>query len=221
MTDKKSAGKTAAVKTAKSSKATAPKKAVKQFDMPSLEELLNAGAHFGHNSSRWDPKMAKYIYTTRNGVHIIDLVKTLKMLNSAVKAISNVADQKSIMIVGTKGQAAGLIKKVAEEHGAFYVNQRWPGGLVTNFDVVKKSINRLVKMEEQLASGAEDLVKKERLMLARDVDRLNRMYEGVKFMDRLPGLIIVIDSKLEKNAIAEAQHAHIPIVALLDTNCDP
>jgi small subunit ribosomal protein S2 len=192
-----------------------------EVEMPSLEQLLNAGSHFGHRTSRWNPKMAQYIYTNRNGVHILDLVQTLKMLKDAVGAIQDAVDTRSVMIVGTKGQAAGMVKDLSDEVGSFYVTQRWPGGLLTNFHTVKKSISRLISMEEDLASGAEKLVKKERLMLARNVDRLNRMYEGVKFMDRLPGLVIVIDSKLEKNAINEAKNANIPIIALLDSNCDP
>jgi len=221
-TDKSVATKNVAKpKVATQAKSYSTKKVKAEIEMPSLEQLLNAGSHFGHRTSRWNPKMDQYIYTNRNGVHILDLVQTLKMLKDAVESLQGSVDQKSVMIVGTKGQAAGMVKELSEEVGSFYITQRWPGGLLTNFNTVKKSIFRLISMEEDLASGAEKLVKKERLMLARDVDRLNRMYEGVKFMDRLPGLVIVIDSKLEKNAIAEAKNANIPIIALLDSNCDP
>ncbi|GAB4158715.1 MAG: hypothetical protein Fur003_2510 [Candidatus Dojkabacteria bacterium] len=192
-----------------------------EVKLPSLEELLNAGAHFGHRTSRWNPKMEEFIYTERNGVHIIDLIKTLTNLKVALKKIQEESDKSSVLIVGTKGQASTMVENIALETGAFYVNRRWPGGLFTNFDTVKRSIIKLVKQEETLANGAQGLVKKEQLMLSREVNRLNAMYEGIKFMDRLPGLVIVIDSKLEKNAIHEAQIAGIPIVALLDTNCDP
>ncbi len=189
--------------------------------IPPLEDFLKVGAHFGHRSSRWNPKMAEYIYTTRNGVHIIDLIQTMKMLDDALKALSKYAEEGSIMIIGTKGQAATLVQNVAHESGAFYVNTRWPGGLFTNFKMIHKSVNSLLQMEEHLATGAEDLVKKEQLLLARDVMRQNKLYEGIKFMERLPAAVIVIDSKLEKNAIKEARNAGVPIIALVDTNCDP
>jgi small subunit ribosomal protein S2 len=165
--------------------------------------------------------MKKYIYEERNGVHIIDLVKSRALLERALDAIQKASNKGYVLFVGTKGQAATIIQNKAEEVGAFYVNQRWPGGLFTNFDIIKKSVNNLIKMEEKLAQGDEKLVKKEMLMLERDVDRLNRMYEGIKFMDRLPSLIIVIDSKVEDIAIKEARIAGVPIVALIDTNCDP
>ena len=193
----------------------------KSISIPSLEDFLKAGAHFGHRKSRWNPKMKQYIYATRDGVHIIDLVKSMKLLKSALAAIQEKADKGSILLVGTKGQAASMVQKVAEEQGAFYVNNRWPGGLFTNHKMISKSVSNLINMEEQLASGAEGLVKKEQLMLEREVNRLNKLYEGIKFMDRLPSLIIVVDSKLEKNAINEARNVGIPIVALMDTNCDP
>ncbi len=190
-------------------------------NIPLLEEFLRAGAHFGHKTSRWNPKMKPFIYTERDGVHIIDLVKTMKLLKEAVGAIERVADEGSILIVGTKGQAATMVKKVAEEQGAFYINNRWPGGLFTNHKMIIRSVSKLLKMEEELANGAENLVKKEQLMLEREVGRLNKLYEGIKFMDKLPLLMIVVDSKLEENAIKEANVAGVPVVALMDTNCDP
>lgn len=193
----------------------------KSVQIPELIEFLKAGAHFGHKTSAWHPKMKKYIYEQRNGVHIIDLVKSRALLERALKAIQKASNKGYILFVGTKGQAATIIQNKAEEVGAFYVNQRWPGGLFTNFDMLKKSVNQLIKMEEELAQPGEDLVKKEILMLERDVQRLNRMYEGIKFMDNLPELIIVIDSKVEDIAIKEARIAGVPIVALIDTNCDP
>jgi len=193
----------------------------KGIQIPELIEFLKAGAHFGHKKSAWNPKMKKYIYEERNGVHIIDLVKSRVLLEKALDAIEKASNKGYILFVGTKGQAATIIEKKAKEVGAFYINQRWPGGLFTNFDIIKKSVNNLIKMEEELAQGGENLVKKEILMLERDVNRLNRMYEGIKFMDKLPELIIVIDSKLEDIAIKEARIAEIPIVALMDTNCNP
>lgn len=190
-------------------------------EIPELLTFLQAGAHFGHKGSAWNPKMKKYIYETRNGVHIIDLVKTRSLLKDALEELNTVVDKGNVLIVGTKGQAAGLVEEVAKESGAFYVTKRWPGGLFTNFEHMKKSIQGLVKMEEELASGAQDLVKKEVLLMEREVERMNKVYEGIKFMDELPKMVIVIDSKVEKNAIKEAKIAGIPILALVDTNCDP
>lgn len=208
-----------------SKKVAAPKtETVKQslkVEIPELITFLQAGSHFGHKSSAWNPKMKKFIYETRNGVHIIDLVKTRKLLSKALEELNSVVDKGNVLIIGTKGQAAGLIEEVAKQTGAFYVTKRWPGGLFTNFDHIKKSIQSLVKMEESLASGGGDLVKKEVLQMERDVERMNKVYEGIKFMDELPKMLIVIDSKVEKIAIKEARIAGIPILALIDTNCDP
>jgi small subunit ribosomal protein S2 len=165
--------------------------------------------------------MKQYIYDQRKGVHIIDLVKTLSKLDKAVTALESVSDEGNILFVGTKGQAASVIENVAKENGAFYITKRWPGGLFTNFNVIKKSVDRLIDMEERNAAGAEDLVKKEKLMLEREIERQDKIYEGIKFMDKLPKMLVVVDSKLEKNAIKEAKLAKIPVIALLDTNCDP
>jgi len=193
----------------------------KGIQIPELIEFLKAGSHFGHKTSAWDPKMKKYIYEERNGVHIIDLVKSRALLEKALKAIEQASDRGYILFVGTKGQAATIIQKKAEEVGAFYINRRWPGGLFTNFDIIKKSVNNLIKMEEDLARGGDNLVKKEILMLGKEVERLNKIYEGIKFMDKLPSLIIVVDSKVEDIAIREAGIVDVPIVALVDTNCNP
>lgn len=193
----------------------------KGVQIPELINFLKAGAHFGHKTSAWNPKMKKFIYEQRNGVHIIDLVKSRSLLEKALVSIQDASNKGYILFVGTKGQAATIIQKKADEVGAFYINRRWPGGLFTNFDILKKSVNNLLKMEEELASGGENLVKKELLMLEREVERLNKIYEGIKFMDKLPSLIIVIDSKVEDIAIKEARIAGVPIVALVDTNCDP
>lgn len=190
-------------------------------NIPELLVFLKAGAHFGHKTSAWNPKMKKYIHEQRNGVHIIDIVKTQKLLKQALEAMNEIADNGNILIVGTKGQAAALVEQIAKENGTFYVTKRWPGGLFTNFGTIKKSIQKLVKMEEALAAGGKDLVKKEILLMERDVTRLNRVYEGIKFMDELPKAIIVIDSKVEENSISEANTVNIPVIALMDTNCDP
>lgn len=208
-------------KTVRSVKVADSKKTIPELKLPSLEDLLAAGVHFGHRSSTWNPKMKPYIYGERNGVHIIDLIKTLTQLKVAIAKIQSVSQQGTILIVGTKGQAASMVSQLALQKGAFYVNKRWPGGLFTNFKAVKKSIDKLIKMEQILARGGDDLVKKEQLLMKRDVERLNNLYEGLKFMDKLPSLVIVIDSKVEKNAIRESRAQGIPVVALVDTNCDP
>lgn len=190
-------------------------------DIPELLTFLQAGAHFGHKHSAWNPKMKKYIYEVRNGIHIIDVVKGRKLLSSALEALGGVIDKENVLIVGTKGQAAGIIEKMANESGVFYVTKRWPGGLFTNFDSIKSTIQKLVKMEEKIASGGEGLVKKEVLLMEKDVERLNKIYQGIKFMDELPRFVIVIDSMVEKNAIKEAGIAGVEVIALIDTNCDP
>ena len=193
----------------------------KGVKIPELIDFLKAGSHFGHKKSAWNPKMKKYIYEIRNGIHIIDLVKSRPMLEKALDAIESAANKGYILFVGTKGQAATIVQSKADEVGAFYINKRWPGGLFTNFEILKKGIFELIKMEESLAGGAPGYVKKEILMMEREVERMNKVYEGIKFMDRLPALIIIIDSKVEKNAINEARLSGIPTVALVDTNCDP
>lgn len=196
------------------------KKSLK-IQIPELLTFLQAGAHFGHKSSAWNPKMKKYIYETRNGIHIIDIIKTRELLKKALSALHDVVDKGNVLIVGTKGQAAGLVEEAAKEFGFFYITKRWPGGLFTNFEYIKKSVAELVKMEEILASGQKNLVKREVLLMEKQVERLNKIYEGIKFMDELPKMLIVIDSKVEENAIKEARSMGIPILALIDTNCDP
>lgn len=193
----------------------------KSFQLPELIDLLKVGAHFGHKKSAWDPRMKKYIYETRNGTHIIDLVKTLSNLDEALTKLQKYADNGNILIVGTKGQAATIVENTAKKYGMFYVNRRWPGGLFTNFEGIKKSVQTLVKMEEKVARGGDGLVKHEILLLEKEIDRLNRMYSGIKFMDKLPEAIVVVDSQVEENAIKEARKMHIPIIALIDTNCNP
>lgn len=201
-------------------KAETVKKSYKT-EIPELLTFLQAGAHFGHKSSAWSPKMKKYIYEVRNGIHIIDVVKSRKLLSEALEVLGDAVDKGNILIVGTKGQAAGIVEKMAQDVGAFYITKRWPGGLFTNFDAIKSSVQDLVKMEEKLASGGEGLVKKEVLLMEKNVERLNKIYEGIKFMDELPKFLLVIDSMVEKNSIKEARIAKVEIIALIDTNCDP
>ena len=192
-----------------------------EIKLPEIIDLLKAGCHFGHKKSAWNPRMKQYIYEERNGIHIIDLVKTQELLKEAAEALDKYAEKGNILLVGTKGQAASIVERIATEKGAFYVNKRWPGGLFTNFDTVKKSIQGLVKMEENLARGGENLVKKERLLMQREAEKLDHIYKGIKFMDQLPEAIIVIDSKVERLAIKEARIARIPIIAIVDTNSNP
>lgn len=196
-------------------------KPLPEITLPTLEELLQAGSHFGHRTSAWNPKMKPYIYGERNDVHIIDLVKTLKATKVALEVIQKAAAEGYILVVGTKGQAVTMVMQMALQKGAFYINKRWPGGLFTNFKGVKRSIDNLVKMENMLSSGVDDMVKKEQVLMQKEVERFNKVYDGIKFMDKLPSLVVVIDSKVEKNAIREANNMGIPVVALMDTNCDP
>lgn len=194
---------------------------VSNVKLPEIIDLLKAGCHFGHKKSAWNPRMKQYIYEERNGIHIIDLVKTQELLESTVKSLADLCEKGNILIVGTKGQAASIVENIALEKGAFYVNKRWPGGLFTNFDTVKKSIQGLVKTEESIAKGGEDMVKKERLQAQAEIIKLNQIYKGIKFMDKLPAALVVVDSKVEKLAIKEARIAGVPIVALVDTNSNP
>jgi small subunit ribosomal protein S2 len=192
-----------------------------KIKMPSLQELLEAGAHFGHRSSRWNPAMEPYIFDTRNNMHIIDLTKTLGMLEDAFNFLAKTAEKGNILLVGTKGQAATIIKNAGVDHGAFYISRRWPGGLLTNFSVVRKSVLRLMEIEENLASGKGYETKRERLVLKREQERLIPLYEGIRFMGAPPEAMLVIDTRVEKNAIREARRVGVPVVALIDTNCDP
>lgn len=189
--------------------------------LPSLEELLNAGVHFGHKVSGWNPKFVDFVYKTKDGIHIIDIVQLYPLLKNAMLKIAEAADKTSILIVGTKGQAASLVEETAKEIGAFYVSRKWPAGLFTNFDVVKGSVSKLVKNEELLASGQTGLLKKEISKMSKDIEKGNILYSGVKFMDRLPGLIVVLDCKVEEKAVKEANKVGIPIIGIIDSNVDP
>ena len=189
----------------------------------SMKQLLEAGVHFGHQTRRWNPKMASYIYTERNGIYIIDLQKTVKKLEEAYSFVRELAaNGQSILFVGTKKQAQDAIKEEAERCGQFYVNARWLGGMLTNFKTMRTRIARLNQLQKMQADGTFDLLpKKEVIKLQLEIAKLEKYLGGVKEMKKLPGALFVVDSRKEKNAIAEARKLNIPIVAIVDTNCDP
>ena len=189
----------------------------------STEQLLNAGAHFGHLSRRWNPRMRKYIFMKRNGIHIIDLKKTQQLLEDAKNAVERIAASGGrIMFVGTKKQARDVIRDEALRAGTNYVAERWLGGMLTNFATIRKSLKRLDQIEKMESDGTvENLTKKERLMLSREKDRLLRVLGGIVDMSRLPSALFVVDIRKEKLAIKEAQTLGIPVIAIVDTNVDP
>lgn len=193
--------------------------------MPRVEvaELLAAGCHFGHLTRRWNPKMKPYIFMERNGIHIIDLMKTRDLLDEACNAIGNiVADGKRVLFVGTKKQAGDIIKQEAIRCGQFYVNERWLGGSLTNFTTIRKSVKRLTNIEKMESDGTFDkITKKEGLFLTREKDKLSNVLSGVVEMTRLPGALFVVDVKKESIAVKEANRLAIPVFAIVDTNCEP
>ena len=189
----------------------------------SMKQLLEAGVHFGHQTRRWNPKMAAYIFTERNGIYIIDLQKTVKKLEEAYFFVRDMAAAgESILFVGTKKQAQDAIKEEAERCGQFYVNARWLGGMLTNFKTMRTRINRLNQLKKMQEDGTFDLLpKKEVIKLQLEIAKLEKYLGGVKEMKKLPGAMFVVDPRKEKNAIAEARKLGIPVVAIVDTNCDP
>ncbi len=188
----------------------------------SMRQLLEAGAHFGHQSHRWNPKMLPFIFGTRNNIHVIDLAQTVPMLHRALQAVSDtVAKGGRVLIVGTKRQAQEAVADAAKRSAQYYVNSRWLGGMLTNWKTISGSISRLRKVDEILAGGGQGLTKKERLMLAREKEKLERALGGIKDMGGVPDLIFVIDTNKEQLAIKEAQRLGIPVAAVVDTNCDP
>ncbi|MDT8323661.1 MAG: 30S ribosomal protein S2 [Bacteroidota bacterium] len=188
-----------------------------------LEDLLAAGTHFGHLTRRWNPKMKPYIFMERNGIHIIDLKKTQEQLEKACDAVADViAGGKRILFVGTKKQAKDIIRQAAVDSGQNYVVERWLGGMLTNFTTIRKSIKRLTNIEKMESDGTfEQITKKERLMLTREKDRLNKILSGIVDMNRLPGALFIVDIKKEHIAVKEARNLGIPVIAIVDTNCDP
>src|SRR5512132_988287 len=188
-----------------------------------MKELLEAGVHFGHQTKRWNPKMQKYIFGERNGIYIIDLQKTLKKFRDAYSFVRELsANGGTMLFIGTKKQAQETVFEEAGRCGMYYVNQRWLGGTLTNFATIRKSIARLKKLEEMKETGEyERLPKKEALELDREREKLEKALQGIKTMDQLPSAVFIIDPRKEKIAVMEAQRLGIPIVAIVDTNCDP
>ncbi|SNB46396.1 30S ribosomal protein S2 [Geobacter sp. DSM 9736] len=188
-----------------------------------MKELLEAGVHFGHQTKRWNPKMKPYIFGARNGIYIIDLQKTVRLFKSAYNYVVEAAKSgETVLFVGTKKQAQDAISEEAQRCGMFYVNQRWLGGMLTNFTTVKQSIDRLKRLDAMFADGSIDAyTKKEALQLEKERQKLEKTLGGIKGMNRLPGMMFVIDPKNEEIAISEANKLNIPVVAIVDTNCDP
>lgn len=189
----------------------------------SMKQLLEAGVHFGHQTRRWNPKMAEYIFTERNGIYIIDLQKTVKKIEEAYFFIREVSmNGEDVLFVGTKKQAQDSIKEEAERSGQFFVNARWLGGMLTNFKTIQKRINRLKQLNEMQTNGVFDVLpKKEVIKLKGEMEKLEKYLGGIKDMKKIPGALFVVDPRKERNAILEARKLGIPVVAIVDTNCDP
>lgn len=189
----------------------------------SLAELLESGVHFGHQTRRWNPRMAPYIYTARNGVHIIDLVQTAQLIEDAYDYVRKSSEQgKRFLFIGTKRQASGIIAQEAHRCGANFVNQRWLGGMLTNWETIRNRVERLKELENLENSGALDRrPKKEASVLRRELGKLQKYLGGIKTMRKIPDIVVVVDQRREYNAIQECQKLGIPIISLLDTNCDP
>jgi small subunit ribosomal protein S2 len=188
-----------------------------------VKELLDAGVHFGHQTKRWNPKMKPFIFDARNGIHIIDLSKTLNQLDAACNFLSEtVRKGGKVLFVGTKKQAQQAVKETAKECGQYFVTERWLGGTLTNFATIKRSIARLKQIEKMEADGTiNNYVKQEQSVIRREAARLVKFFDGIRAMDKLPGAMFVVDIKREHNAVAEARRLKVPVVAIVDTNCDP
>ncbi|NLW44650.1 MAG: 30S ribosomal protein S2 [Syntrophomonadaceae bacterium] len=188
-----------------------------------MKQLLEAGVHFGHQTRRWNPKMAPYIYMERNGIYIIDLQQTVKKFEEAYEFIKSIAAEgKTVLFVGTKKQAQETVKEEATKCGMFYVNQRWLGGMLTNYKTIKKRVYRLKELEKMEQEGVfETMPKKEAAQLRAQKEKLERFLSGIKDMEELPGALFVVDPRKERIAVAEARKLGIPVVAIVDTNCDP
>jgi len=188
-----------------------------------VKELLDAGVHFGHQTRRWNPKMKPFIFDARNGIHIIDLSKTLNQLDAACNFLSDtVRKGGKVLFVGTKKQAQQAVKETAKESAQYFVTERWLGGTLTNFATIKRSIGRLKEIEKMEADGSiNNYVKQEQSVIRREAARLVKFFDGIRTMDKTPGAMFVVDVKREHNAVAEARRLKIPVVAIVDTNCDP
>lgn len=187
-----------------------------------IKSLLESGAHFGHQKHRWNPKMKRFIFEERNGLYIIDLAKTIHQIRQAREVVQGViAAKKSILFVGTKKQAKAVVREFAENCDEFYVSERWLGGMLTNLKTIRESIKRLDRIEKKLAQEADRMTKKEYSMLSKSQQKLENHLSGVRAMRKLPGLVVVVDPNREEIAVAEARKLGIPVMALVDTNCDP
>ena len=188
-----------------------------------MKQLLEAGVHFGHQTRRWDPKMAEYIFQARNGIHIIDLQKTSKKLDEAYAFLKEQAEAgKTVLFVGTKKQAQECVKEAAEKSGMYYIDQRWLGGMLTNFDTIRTRVQRLKDLEKMQEDGTFDVLpKKEVILLKKEMEKLERNLGGIKEMEEIPGVIFLVDPKKEHIAILEAKKLGIPVIGLVDTNCNP
>jgi len=199
------------------------KKEEEKMAVVAMKQLLEAGVHFGHQTRRWDPKMAEYIFQARNGIHIIDLQKTSKKLDEAYAFLKSQAEEgKTILFVGTKKQAQECIKEAAQKCGMYYIDQRWLGGMLTNFDTIKSRIQRLKDLEAMEQDGTFDVLpKKEVIVLRKEMEKLEKNLGGIKDMETLPGVIFLVDPKKERIAVTEARKLNIPLVGIVDTNCNP
>ena len=189
----------------------------------SIKQLLEAGVHFGHHTRRWNPKMQEFIFTERNGIYIIDLQKTVRKFDEAYNFVRELSENNgTLLFVGTKKQAADTMKEEAERCGLYYVNARWPGGMLTNFNTIRKSIKRLKDLEKMQADGTFDLLpKKEVAKKIKEMEDLEKSYGGIKEMETLPSAVFIVDTRKERNAVLEAKKLGIPVIAIVDTNCDP
>ena len=199
------------------------KRRKRKMAVVAMKQLLEAGVHFGHQTRRWDPKMAEYIFQARNGIHIIDLQKTSKKLDEAYAFMKEQAEEgKTVLFVGTKKQAQDCVKEAAEKSGMFYINQRWLGGMLTNFETIRARVERLKELERMQEDGTfEVLPKKEVIILKKEMEKLERNLGGIKDMEELPGVMFIVDPKKERIGILEARKLYIPVVGLIDTNCNP
>ena len=188
-----------------------------------MKQLLEAGVHFGHQTRRWDPKMAEYIFQARNGIHIIDLQKTSKKIDEAYAFLKEQAEEgKTVLFVGTKKQAQECVKEAAEKSGMYYVDQRWLGGMLTNFDTIRTRVQRLKDLEKMQEDGTFDVLpKKEVILLKKEMEKLEKNLGGIKDMEEIPGVIFLVDPKKEHIAVLEAKKLGIPVIGLVDTNCNP
>jgi small subunit ribosomal protein S2 len=187
-----------------------------------IKDLLESGAHFGHQKHRWNPKMKRFIFEERNGIYIIDLAKTMQQIRNAVQVVKEVVGKrKSILFVGTKKQAKSVVRECAEECGEFYICERWLGGTLTNLSTIRQSVKTLERIEKKIATGGEGLTKKELSLMGKEQIKLDKNLSGIRSMRKVPGLIIVVDPSREHIAVAEANKLGIPVMALVDTNCDP